>query len=130
MRTYFYIIKHAVKPEHKFHVWTFYIPMNQCAVSRNAAFFMHLFFHIYLFSKFTLLYLDYFIKYLLTLSLLQKLIHPILPFIHRQLFLYATPFQLCKVVVKYFYFEFIAIDTRHKTQMCMSHCWPVKGRRN
>ena len=49
-------------------------------------------------------------------SLLQKLFHPILPFIHRQLFLYATPFQLCKVVVKYFYFEFIAIDTRHKTQ--------------
>ena len=39
MRTYFYIIKHAVKPEHKIHVWTFYIPMYQCAVSRNAAFF-------------------------------------------------------------------------------------------
>ena len=39
MRTYFYIIKHAVKPEHKIHVLTFYIPMYQCAVSRNAAFF-------------------------------------------------------------------------------------------
>ena len=121
MRTYFYIIKHAVKPEHKIHVWTFYIPMYQCAVSRNAAFFMHLFFHIYLFSKFTLLYLDYFIKYLLTLSLLQKLFHPILPL--QTTFPIPDPIStLCKVVVKYFYFEFIAIDTRHKTQMCMSHC--------
>ena len=128
MRTYFYIIKHAVKPEHKIHVWTFYIPMYQCAVSRNAAFLYapslsHLFF--FQNSHFCIVFHKKSCKFRWT-SLLQKLFHPILPFIHRQLFLYATPFQLCKVVVKYFYFEFIAIDTRHKTQMCMSHCWPVK----
>ena len=32
MRTYFYIIRHALKPKHKIHVWTFYIPMYQCAL--------------------------------------------------------------------------------------------------
>ena len=118
MRTYFYIIKHALKPEDKIHVWTFYIPMYQCAVSRNAAFLYapslsHLFF--FQNSHFCIVFHKKSCKFRWT-SLLQKLFHPILPFIHRQLFLYATPFQLCKVVVKYFYFEFIAIDTRHKTQ--------------
>ena len=29
--TYFYIMRHALKPKHKIPVWTFYIPLNQCA---------------------------------------------------------------------------------------------------
>ena len=32
MRTYFYIIMNALKPKHEIHVWTFYIPMYQCAM--------------------------------------------------------------------------------------------------
>ena len=32
MRTYFYIIRHALKQKHKYHVWSFYIPMYQCAM--------------------------------------------------------------------------------------------------
>ena len=31
LRTYFYIIRHALKPKHKIHFWTFYVPMYQCA---------------------------------------------------------------------------------------------------
>ena len=125
MRIYFYIIRLGLKPKPKTSVWTYYVPMYQCAVSRNAAFFYAPFLSHLFFSKFTLLYCGVFHKKSCEFrwtSLLQKLFHPILPLIHRQLFLYPTPFQLCKVVVKYFYFEFIAIDTRHKTQMCMSHC--------
>ena len=32
MKTCFYIIRHALKPKHKIRVWTFYIPMYQCAL--------------------------------------------------------------------------------------------------
>ena len=123
MRTYFYIIKHAVKPEHKIHVWTFYIPMYQCAVSRNAAFFYAPFLsHLFVFKIHTSVS-RLFHKISFDFKSPSKINSSHFAFhTHRQLFLYATPFQLCKVVVKYFYFEFIAIDTRHKTQMCMSHC--------
>ena len=109
-----------------------YTHVSVCSVEKCCIFYAPFLWHLF-FSKFTLIVSIVFHKKSCEFrwqSLLQKLLHPILPFIYRQLFLYATPFQLCKVVVKYFYFEFIAIDTRHKTQMCMSHCWPVKGRRN
>ena len=33
LSTYFYITRHALKPKHKIHVWSFYIPMYQCAMS-------------------------------------------------------------------------------------------------
>ena len=32
MRTYFYIIRHALKQKHKICVWSFYIPMYHCAL--------------------------------------------------------------------------------------------------